>query len=201
MVQLTEWMRMNVEVKERDAGNIPKTNLSVVQIVRGEHGILIYTKKTTVLQVPQHFIFLILIILWERSHLIPASFSFSSVRWTQSSLSLKLERKTALSHVRLLWSHELQPARLLCPWDSPGKNTGVGCHFLLQGNFPTQELNPGLPYCGQMPYWLGYTGDPRHVSKALYRAPNTECSIDFVCVCVLCVCVLSYVWLLRPQGM
>ena len=54
---------MNVEVKERDAGNIPKTNLSVVQIVRGEHGILIYTKKTTVLQVPQHFIFLILIIL------------------------------------------------------------------------------------------------------------------------------------------
>ena len=30
-----------------------------------------------------------------------------------------------------LWPHELQPARLLCPWDSPGKNTGVGCHFLL----------------------------------------------------------------------
>ena len=28
--------------------------------------------------------------------------------------------------------HELQPARLLCPWDSPGKNTGVGCHFFLQ---------------------------------------------------------------------
>ena len=107
MVQLTEWMRMNVEVKERDAGNIPKTNLSVVQIVRGEHGILIYTKKTTVLQVPQHFIFLILIILWEGSHLIPASFSFSSVKWTQSSLPLKLERKRALSHVRLLWSHEL----------------------------------------------------------------------------------------------
>ena len=31
-----------------------------------------------------------------------------------------------------LQSHGLQPARLLCPWDSPGKNTGVGCHFLLQ---------------------------------------------------------------------
>ena len=36
------------------------------------------------------------------------------------------------------------PARLLCPWDSPGKNTKVGCYFLLQGIFPTQELNPGL---------------------------------------------------------
>ena len=38
----------------------------------------------------------------------------------------------------------LWPARLLCPWDSPGKNTGVGCHALLQGIFPTQGSNPGL---------------------------------------------------------
>ena len=37
--------------------------------------------------------------------------------------------------------HGLQPARLLCPWDFPGKNTGVGCHSFLQGIFPTQELN------------------------------------------------------------
>ena len=37
-----------------------------------------------------------------------------------------------------LWPHELWPARLLCPWDSPGKNTGVGCHAPLQGIFPTQ---------------------------------------------------------------
>ena len=33
-------------------------------------------------------------------------------------------------------------SRLLCPWDSPGRNTGVGCHFLLQGIFWTQEWNP-----------------------------------------------------------
>ena len=33
------------------------------------------------------------------------------------------------------------PARLLCPWDTPGKNTGVGCHALLQGIFPTQGSN------------------------------------------------------------
>ena len=31
--------------------------------------------------------------------------------------------------------------RLLCPWDSPGKTTGVGCHFFLQGIFPIQGLN------------------------------------------------------------
>ena len=34
--------------------------------------------------------------------------------------------------------------RLLCPWDFPGKSTGMGCHFLLQGIFPTQGSNPCL---------------------------------------------------------
>ena len=37
------------------------------------------------------------------------------------------------------------PFRLLCPWDSPGKNTGVGCHFLLQGDLPNPGIEPGSP--------------------------------------------------------
>ena len=41
-----------------------------------------------------------------------------------------------------LQSHELYP---LCPWDSPGKNTGMGCHFLLHRIFPTQGLNLDFP--------------------------------------------------------
>ena len=44
-----------------------------------------------------------------------------------------------------LWPRGLQPARLLCPWNFPGKNTGVGYHALLQKIFPTQELNPSSP--------------------------------------------------------
>ena len=40
--------------------------------------------------------------------------------------------------------------RFLCPWDSPGKNTGVGGHFLLQGIFLTQGSNPGLLPCRQI---------------------------------------------------
>ena len=40
--------------------------------------------------------------------------------------------------------HELYPARLLCPWESPGKNIGVDCNTLLQGIFLTQGSNPGL---------------------------------------------------------
>ena len=43
-----------------------------------------------------------------------------------------------------LQPYRLQPAGLLCPWDSPGKNTGVNCHALLQGIFLTQALNPSL---------------------------------------------------------
>ena len=42
------------------------------------------------------------------------------------------------------------PPRLLCPWNSPGKNAGVGCHSLLQGIFLTQGWNPGLLQCRQI---------------------------------------------------
>ena len=51
-----------------------------------------------------------------------------------------------------LWPPGLQPARLLCPWDSPGKNTGVGCCALLQGIFPTKGSNLGLRHCRQTSY-------------------------------------------------
>ena len=50
-----------------------------------------------------------------------------------------------LSHFNLVWLFVIlwtvapEEPRLLCPWDSPGKNTGVGCHLLLQGFFLTQE--------------------------------------------------------------
>ena len=46
----------------------------------------------------------------------------------------------------------MDPARLLCPRAFPGKNTGVGCHFLLQGIFPTQGLNPVPLHCRQILY-------------------------------------------------
>ena len=85
--------------------------------------------------------------------------------------------------------HGLQPTRLLRPWDSPGKNTGVGCHFLLQGLyslwnspgqntgvgslsllpgiFSTQRSNPGLPHCGQILYQLSHKGSPRILEGSL----------------------------------
>ena len=47
---------------------------------------------------------------------------------------------------------------LLCPWDFPGKSTGVGCHFLLQRIFLTQGSNPGLLHCRQTLYPLSHQG-------------------------------------------
>ena len=69
-----------------------------------------------------------------------------------------------------LQCYGLQPSRFLCPWDFPGKNTEVGCHFLLQGIFPTRGLNPHL-LCllhwrvGSLPLLL--PGKPRFVLKYL----------------------------------
>ena len=50
--------------------------------------------------------------------------------------------------------------KLRRPWDFPGKSTGVGCHFLLQGIFLTQGLKPGLPHCRQTLYRLSHQGSP-----------------------------------------
>ena len=61
-----------------------------------------------------------------------------------------------LSCVQLLWPHGQRSLTGYSPWDSPGKNTGVGCHFFLQGIFPTQESNPGLLNCRQILYQLSY---------------------------------------------
>ena len=47
----------------------------------------------------------------------------------------------SLGRVQLFVTPWMQPTRVLCPWDFPDKNTGVGCHFLLYGIFPTQESN------------------------------------------------------------
>ena len=79
-----------------------------------------------------------------------------------------------------LQRYGLQPTRLLCPWASPGKNTGVGSHSLLQGIFPTQGSNLHL-FCllhWQMDsYHLSHQGSPNisnlpKVKSSLSSEPN-----------------------------
>ena len=62
---------------------------------------------------------------------------------------------------RSVVSDSLHPHGLYSPWNSPGQNTGVGSLSLLQGIFPTQGSNPGLPHCRQILYQLSHKGSPR----------------------------------------
>ena len=62
---------------------------------------------------------------------------------------------------------------------SPGKNTGVGCHFLLKGIFPTQGSNLGLLHCRQILYQLSYQGRFRgHIYLSLHCVPIGNISED-----------------------
>ena len=72
-----------------------------------------------------------------------------------------------------LWPHGLWPTKALCPWNSPGKNTGVGCHFLLQGIFLTQGSNMHLLHWQAESLLLGhqrslYTHTHTHTHKYIY---------------------------------
>ena len=62
---------------------------------------------------------------------------------------------------------ELQPTRLPFPWDFPGKNTGVGCHFLLQGIFLTQGSNPHLLNGQADSLPLRYPGSPSKLARSI----------------------------------
>ena len=75
--------------------------------------------------------------------------------------------------------------RILCQWDSPGKNTRGGCHFLLQGNFPTQGSNLGL---------LSWQAD--------FLLPSHWGSLtDFVVVqSISCVRLFATPWTVAPQA-
>ena len=94
---------------------------------------------------------------------------FGPATWIPLSLCLSL-----LPRGMLLWCFMMRLVVQSCPTlcdpmdcgppgssvheDSPGKNTGVGCHVLLQGVFPTQGLNPGLPHCTWFLYHLSHQG-------------------------------------------
>ena len=82
---------------------------------------------------------------WESSM---SEFIFMKRKWSHSVVSNSLR------------PHGLWPTRLLCPWDFPGNSPGVDCHFLLQGIFPTQGSNPGLPRCTQTLYHLSHQRGP-----------------------------------------
>ena len=69
---------------------------------------------------------------------------------------------------RSVVSNSLQPHGLYSPWNSPGQYTGVGSLSLLQGIFPIQGWNPGLPHCRWILYQLRHKGSPRILEWVAY---------------------------------
>ena len=105
-----------------------------------------------------------------------------SFEWLERIAYFHDERKSKnVSHSvasNSLRPHRLKLATFLCPWNSPGKNTGVGCHSLLQGIFPTQGLNPGLLYHRLILYHLSHQGSPYFHLRALFLDPNSIAQIQ-----------------------
>ena len=64
-------------------------------------------------------------------------------------------------------SNSLQPHGLYSPCNSPGQNTGVGSLSCLQGIFPIQGSNPGLPHCRWILYQLSHKGSPSKENKTI----------------------------------
>ena len=87
-----------------------------------------------------------------------------------------------------LQSRGLYPTRLLCPWDSPGKNTEVGCHFQLQRIFLTQKSNQHLLcllHCRWILYLLSHWGSPKEI-WGKWKVIATMCP---------CIFLLTYIFI------
>ena len=80
------------------------------------------------------------------------------IPWTEEPGGLQ---STGSQRVRHDWVTSLWLS--FCPWNSPGQNTGVSSHSLLQEIFPTQGLNPVLPHYRQILYHLSHQGNPNMV--------------------------------------
>ena len=101
----------------------------------------------------------------------------------------------SLSRVRLFVTPWTVAYQLLHPWNFPGKNTGVGCHFLLQGIFPTQGSNLGLLHCRQTVYYLSHLGSPKLSPKCIpqflpcIRQRSRKFYISKSCLCVFSISI------------
>ena len=100
----------------------------------------------------------------------PSPFALGRLsRWCLSSPPKVISTQ---SESRSVMSDSLQTLGLYSPWNSLGQNTGVGSLSLLQGIFPTQGLNPGLPHCRQILYQVNHQESPRNTEVGSLSLPH-----------------------------
>ena len=102
-------------------------------------------------------------------------FQARGLEWSAIAFSNREMRNLQLSGIQeneseshSVLSDSWWPHGLYSPWNSPGQNTGIGNHSLLQGIFPTQGSNPGLAHCRWILYQLSHKGSPTILEWAAY---------------------------------
>ena len=148
------------------------------------------------------------VILCNVFHSVNSVYSNASVEMSHFYTSMfKLELRTvvavqSLSHVQLFFQLPgLQPARILCPWDFPGKNPGVDCHSPLQGIFPIQVLNSCLLHWQVGSLLLIHQGSPRTKNDTHLNPHRTGVSLLYLEVLDILnvLCFIASVCLSRPM--
>ena len=95
----------------------------------------------------------------------------NSVKFQDRNQPTKISCTSMWSESCSVVSNSLRPHGLYRPWNSPHQNTGVGSHSLLQGIFPTQGSNPGLPHRRWILYQLSHKGSPRILEWVACHSP------------------------------
>ena len=91
-----------------------------------------------------------------------------NITFTKSFKTYLRTQWNLFCHVQLFTT----PWTIYSPWNSPGQSTGVGSLSLLQGIFPTQGSNPGLPHCRQILCQLSHKESPRRLEWVAYPFSN-----------------------------
>ena len=134
---------------------------------------------------------------------IAAQFTIGKT-WNQPQCPLTEEwiRKMCICVVRCLVAQscptlcnpmDYSPPGSSVHWDSSGKDTGVCCHALLQGNFPSQGLNAGLPLCRCILYHLSHQGSPPvyivrlnwHITLCKFKVQNVFIWYTYYCSLII----------------
>ena len=124
-------------------------------------------------------------------------------------VTFQIKSQVWVAHHNTLWLH---PTRLPCPWNSPGKNTRLGCYSFLQGIFPIQGSNPACLHCRQImarvnycsDFWLLFSSTSLifrviwieiHISYPFYLAYFTQyCFVGIVHVAYICSLISTVVF-------
>ena len=105
---------------------------------------------------------------WKEHHFLNVKQDSPICRQYNSYINFTLKRQSPCSLWKWKWKSLSRVRLFATPWNSPGQNTRVGSLSLLQGIFPTQRLNPGLPHCRHILYQLSHKGNPRILEWVAY---------------------------------